>query len=159
MRITVVHDSQQGNGAHLADIMKYEFEQAGHEVQVGHVSELDPETVAGTGPDLVVIGMAIRKFVASPPTKRWVRSLDRALRGRGASVGHAALFMTHGLPIHVAKRWAERFQRRLSRQRSLEKLYPEWFSGRVTAPTGHLEDGTEQRCREHARALMAWVAG
>jgi menaquinone-dependent protoporphyrinogen IX oxidase len=157
MRIAILHDSQAGNGEHLATIMQETFEQAGAEVTVGHVTGLAPESVAAEQPDLLVIGAAIRKFRTSPTSKRWLKHLDKALRAKGARIAHGAAFVTHGLPDKAAQGWGTRFRSRLERTPAISEVYAEWLSAKVVAPQGPLEDGTEERFREHARQLLAWM--
>jgi flavodoxin len=159
MKIAILHDSQAGNGERLAALMKEAFEQAGAEVTVAHVTRLEPDTVAAEQPDLLLLGAAIRKFHVSPSSKRWLKRLDRALAQRGVSIGHGAVFLTHGLPEGWAEGWGRRFRKRLERARAISEAYPRWLSAKVVAPEGPFEDGTEERFRVHARELLEWSRG
>jgi flavodoxin len=157
MRIAILHDSQAGNGEKLAQTMKSAFEEQGAEVTLGHVKELAPETVVAEAPDLLVLGAAIRAFHTSPPSKKWLKGFDAALKAKGTTVPAAAAFITHGLPVKAANGWGNRFRRRLERAGGISKVYPEWLSGRVVGQQGPLEDGAEERFREHARKLFEWM--
>lgn len=161
MKAVIVHDSQAGNGERLAELMKETFAEAGADVQVDHVkarSAATPAEVAANPPDLLVIGAAVRKFVVSPPSKAWLKELNRELRRHGNTIGHAAVFLTHGLPVNVARRWGERFRRRVDRSGGITEVYPDWLSGRVVDVSGPFEEGTEEKFREHARTLASWVS-
>lgn len=50
-----------------------------------------------------------------------------------------------------------RLRRRLECAKTVPKVYPEWPSGTVVAQRGPLEDGSEERFREHARELLEWM--
>jgi len=166
MKVVIVHDSHAGNGERLAEVMKEAFVQAGAEVDVGRVElqadssqtaghVVSPDTVAARPPDLLLVGAAIRKFVTSPPSKRWIKQLSRELSRRGTGITHAAVFLTHGLPLNWARKWGERFRRHLSRVHGIKDVYPQWLSGRVVEVSGPLADGSEEQFREHAKALLS----
>lgn len=157
MKVAILHDSQAGNGERLAQAMKEELEGAGAAVTMGHVTSVSPEAVATEAPDLLIVGAAIRAFHTSTASKRWLKSLSRALRANGHTIGHAAAFVTHGLPKDKANGWGNRFRKRLTKVRGISEVYPEWLSGRVVEQMGPLEEGAEEAFRNHARALMEWA--
>lgn len=157
MKVCIVHDSQAGNGEQIASALRQSLEADGHSVSVGHVSTTDPAGLVSDPPDLLVVGAAIRAFTTSPATKRWLRGLGRALtRGDGA-IPHAAVFLTHGLPLDKASGWGERLLARAERTRGIGSVYPRWLSGQVVEQLGPLEDGTLERFAGHARELAAWA--
>ncbi|MBN1837590.1 MAG: hypothetical protein JW820_17165, partial [Spirochaetales bacterium] len=98
MNVYIVHDSQKGNGKQLAERLAAEFTAHGAQVMVGHHSELTAERVAASPPDLLVVGTAVRKFVTSPPTKRWISRLAAELKRATARIPRAAVFFTHMMP-------------------------------------------------------------
>jgi flavodoxin len=157
MKVAIVHDSQAGNGEKLATAMKEGFEAAGATVIVGHVEKLDPKEVADANPDLLVVGAAIRAFHTSPSSKKWLSGLDRALKDSGKTVGHAAAFVTHGLPKDKANGWGKRFRRKVEKVPGVQAVYADWLSGKVMGQTGPLEDGAEEAFRAHADTLLGWA--
>lgn len=157
MKIAILHDSQAGNGEKLAETMKARFEEAGAEVTMGHVTKIEASAVAAESPDLLVVGAAIRAFHTSPTSKKWLKDLSAALKAREDTIGHGAVFVTHGLPKGKAEGWGNRFRKRLARLPRVENVYPQWLSGRVTGQSGPLEEGTEERFRRYAEELMEWA--
>lgn len=157
MNVTIVHDSQAGNGEKLALAMARAFETDGNVVTVGHVNNLDAGAAAASPPNLLVVGAAIRAFRTSPTTKAWLAKLDRRLQDEGKLIPCAAVFVTHGLPVKAANGWGRRFLKRVGRIKGIGRLYPEWLSGRVVAQSGPLEDGAEQTFEAHAATLAHWA--
>ena len=138
--------------------MRQVFEASGATVALGHVTELSPEAVADLEPELVVVGAAVRMFQVSKASKRWLRQLDRALKGQGRSISHGAVFLSHAMNATACQGWGGRLVRRMERARSITHVYPEWFSAHVLAPEGPLEDGALASFEEHARVLLTWMA-
>ena len=155
MKVVIVHDSKLGNGSQIAEAMQRTIEAAGHEVSLGHVNELDPSTAAAEKPDLVIVGAAVRAFMVSPATKKWLRGLKRALKQADHTVDAGAVFLTHGLPKNTADRWGTRLRRRMEKVHSIRSVYPDWLSGRVVGQEGPLEEGTLKRFEEQAKSLIA----
>jgi hypothetical protein len=139
--------------------MREAFEAAGATVTVGHVTETDPARVVAEEPDILVVGAAVRAFMTSNTPKRWIRGLGRSLGTAKKTIDHAAVFVTHGLSTEKADGWGQRFQKRLERVSRVRNVYPEWLSGRVVEQLGPLEEGAEERFRNHARTLMSWRNG
>jgi menaquinone-dependent protoporphyrinogen IX oxidase len=158
MKIAIVHDSQAGNGEKLAEVMKAQLERSGNTVSVGHVEKTNPDTVAAEHPDLLIVGAAIRAFHTSGSSKEWMKALSKALESRGATIGHAAAFVTHGLPTDKANFWGRRFRKRLERVAGVDAVYPEWLSGKVDGQMGPLAEGSEDKFRAHADELRKWAS-
>ena len=131
MNITIIHDSQIGNGKKLAEKLAAEFESRGARVVVGHRTELTPEQVAANPPDLIVVGAAVRAFVTSPPTKQWISALGTALKNRDAKIPHAAVFLTHVMPDALVEGRIRRLKRSLSGVEGIGEVYSDWLSGQV----------------------------
>ncbi len=159
MNVTIVHDSQAGNGEKLSLAMAKAFEIDGNVVTVGHVTSIDAATVASTPPNLLVVGAAIRAFRTSPATKTWLAKLGRRLHDEGKLIPCAAVFVTHALPVKGANGWGRRFLKHVGRIKGIGRLYPEWLSGRVLGANGPLEDGAEQAFEAHAATLAYWASG
>lgn len=154
MRAIIVHDSHTGNGEKLAGTLREHLTGHGFEVSVDHVSVRDPADAANAGPDLLVVGAALRKFQLSRASRRWLTAFDAAARRAGITVACGAVFVTHGLPRDKVAWWAERFRRRMSRCTTIRHVHPDWVSGRVTAMAGPLADDVPAEIERHAR-LMA----
>ena len=157
MNVHVVHDSQKGNGKQIAETLAAEFTARGAQVRVGHRTELTAERVAASPPDLLVVGTAVRKFVTSPPTKRWISRLAAELKRHNAKIPHAAVFFTHMMPDAMVDGRARRLQRALSPAAGIGEVYAEWLSGQVKAMPGPLVDGALEKAAAFAVKLHAWA--
>lgn len=156
MNVCIIHDSQKGNGKRLAEKLASEFESRGAQVAVGHRTELTPEHVAAQAPELLVVGAAVRKFMTSPPVKKWIARLAGELKRHDAKIPHAAVFLTHVMPDKAVEGRVKRLQRSLSQAEGIAEVYPEWLSGQVKAIPGPFVDGTLEKAVTFAESLFDW---
>ena len=157
MNVHIVHDSQKGNGKQIAERLAAELTAGGAQVTVGHRTELTAERVAASPPDLLVVGTAVRKFVTSPPTKRWISRLAAELERHNAQIPYAAVFFTHMMPEAMVEGRARRFQRAVSQAAGIGEVYAQWLSGQVKAIPGPLADGALEKAAAFAVKLHAWA--
>ena len=157
MNVHIVHDSQKGNGKQIAERLAAEFASRGDQVVVGHRTELTPERVAANPPDLLVVGTAVRKFMTSPPTKKWISRLAAGLERQNGRIPRTAVFFTHMMPDAMLEGRVQRLQRLLSKAGGIGEVYAEWLSGRVKAVPGPLVDGALEQAAAFAAKLHAWA--
>ena len=157
MNVCIIHDSQKGNGKRLAERLASEFESHGAKAVVGHRTELTPEHVAAQSPELLVVGAAVRKFVTSPPVKKWIARLAGELKRHKGKIPHAAVFLTHAMPDKAVEGRVKRLQRSLSQAEGIGEVYPEWLSGQVKAIPGPFVDGTLEKAATFAESLFSWA--
>ena len=157
MNVCIVHDSQKGNGKQMAEKLGSELESLGAEVKIGHRIEISPETVASDPPDLLIIGTAVRRFLMSPPTKKWIAQLAEKLENRSAKISHTALFLTHMMPDAMVEGRVGRLFDILSEVAGIEEVYPDWLSGQVKNITGPFIDGTMEKVAPFAAKLAEWA--
>ena len=157
MNICIIHDSQKGNGKMMAEKLAAEFESRGAQVVVGHRTELTPEHVAAQSPELLVVGAAVRKFMTSPPVKKWIARLAGELKRHNAEIPNAAVFLTHAMPDKAVEGRVERLQRSLSQVEGIGEVYHEWLSGQVKAIPGPFVDGTLEAAATFAAGLFEWA--
>jgi menaquinone-dependent protoporphyrinogen IX oxidase len=157
MNICIIHDSQKGNGRDLARKLASEFDSRGAQVLMGHRSEITPEQVAGSPPDLLIVGAAVRKFMTSPPVKQWISRLPGKLKAHDTKIAYAAVFLTHAMPDGMVEGRVKRLQRALSRVDGIGEVHPEWLSGRVKAVPGPFVDGTFEKAAAFADKLFEWA--
>ena len=157
MKVLIVHDSRTGNGEKVADTLRGLFESRGADVTVAHVTTHNPVTAAESRPDVVIVGAAIRKFLLSRTSKRWIAALDKEARAAGHTVRYAAVFVTHALPTGAARWWANRFRRRVARCRAITSVHPDWISARVLGIEGPLAETVEGDLERHAQAVWDGV--
>jgi menaquinone-dependent protoporphyrinogen IX oxidase len=153
MKVCIVHDSEKGNGRQLAEKLASELTSRGAEVLVGHRLELTPERVAADPPDLLVLGAAVRRFVTSPPVKKWVSRLGAELKRNKARIPHAAVFLTHLMPDSMVRNRVARLQRSLSGAPGIGEVHAEWLSGRVAGMAGPFVEGALEAAGSFAAGL------
>lgn len=157
MKVTIVHDSELGNGERLAEAMRERLQAAGHTVVVGHERTMTPEQTLRAQPDLIILGTAVRKFSLSPVTKRWVDGFSAAIAAGGPSP-RAAIFVTHALKREGTERKGKRIRDRLVAALSEDQVYPGWISARVIGTDGPFQQGVEVDVMREIDAVLAWVA-
>ena len=157
MKIFIVHDSERGNGKLMAERLETELKALGATVVVGHRSEITPEQVASGAPKLLIIGSAVRKFMMSPPAKRWIASLASKLKASGSLIPYVATFITHLMPDQIVEGRVERLKRHILSSGSIVEVYSEWLSGQVKAIPGPFVDGVIERTSKYAADVHAWV--
>ena len=157
MNVYIIHDSDKGNGKLLAERLEAEFKALGAETVVGHRTEISPEQVAEAKPDLLIIGAAVRKFMMSPPVKRWISLLNKKLQSSNATIQYSALFLTHMMPDSMVEGRVERLKRHIIEPGSIANVYAEWFSGQVKAMPGPFIDGVMEKTPKFAEDLKTWA--
>lgn len=157
MNVRIIHDSQQGNGLQLADALREVFEAEGHTVVISHVDQTDGDALAAEPPDLLIAGAAVRKFTLSGNVRAWLRKLEVHLKEHRSSIAHAAVFLTHGLPLGIIGGYARRLRDRMVRCRGVHAVYETPITGRVIDISGPLEQGTLERVREEGARLERWT--
>jgi menaquinone-dependent protoporphyrinogen IX oxidase len=153
MNVCIIHDSQKGNGRKLAEILASEFESRGAQVTVGHRTEITPEQLSASLPDLLVVGAAVRKFVTSPPTKRWINRLGKELKKNNGKISHAAVFLTHMMPAEMVEGRVRRLKESLSQVKGIGEVSSEWLSGQVKNIPGPFVDGVLEKAATFTAAL------
>ena len=157
LKVCIVHDSIKGNGKKLAEKLETELKTLGADVLVGHRSDIPPETVTSNLPDLLIVGTAVRKFLLSPPTKRWIAGLERELKRSNAQIPHVAVFLTHVMPDAMVQGRVERLQKRLSSVDQIGEVKNEWLSGQVQNIPGPFVDGVFEKAIIFANELFEWT--
>ena len=157
MNVFMVHDSQRGNGKQMADKLAAELESYGAKVVIGHRTDIIPEAVASDPPDLLIIGTAVRKFLMSPPTKKWIFRLAEELENRSVVIPHTAIFLTHMMPDVMVEGRVARLRDLLTNASGIGEIYPEWLSGQVRNIPGPFIDGAMDRVAPFAAKLAEWV--
>ena len=159
MKVTIVHDSERGNGKELAEKLAAAFESKGARAVAEHRSTLTPETVAADPPDLLIVGAAVRRFFLSPPVKRWISGLADELDQRDGKVAHAAIFLTHAMPDAMVEGRVQRLLAKLSRVDGIGEVSAEWLSAQVKDIPGPFIDGVFEKAEEFAENLRVKVGG
>ena len=139
MKVWIVHDSQMGNGENLAKTMGKTFEKD-MEVNIGHVKKIDPVKVVADSPDIIIVGAAVRAFMTSFTSRKWIRKLHKELQKANKTVKIGATFLTHVMKKEMVNGRGNRLNKLLAKSPYVVAVYPEYLSGKVVAPEGPFEE-------------------
>jgi hypothetical protein len=157
MKVYIVHESQTGNGARLAEAMEEVFVDRGATVTVGHVSQIAPERIGGARPDVLILGGAVRGLSVGRMAKEWMSRLSHVLGSGGPVVSCGVVFLTHWRPRPWVERRGERVRRRMEATGVFDRVYPKWISGRVAEPEGPFLEGIVEQVKADAAELYNWA--
>ena len=157
MNVCIVHDSQKGNGKQMAERLGSELESRGANVGIGHRTDISPDAIASDPPDLLIVGTAVRKFLMSPPTKKWIALLAKELENRCAVVPYAAIFLTHMMPDAMVGGRVGRLLDILTHVSGIREVNSEWLSGQVKNIPGPFIDGALEKVAPFAEKLSEWA--
>ncbi len=153
MKVWIVHDSNLGNGEILAKTLGKTFEKD-MEVNIGHVKKIDPAKVVADSPDIVVVGAAVRAFMTSFTSKKWIRRLHKELKKANKTVKIGATFLTHAMPEKMVAGRGNRLNNLLAKSPNVTSVYSEFLDGRVVAAEGPFEDYVLDNIEKHAAEIL-----
>ena len=153
MKVWIVHDSNLGNGEILAKTLGKTFEKD-MEVNIGHVKKIDPAKVVADSPDIVVVGAAVRAFMTSFTSKRWIRKLHKELKKANKTVKIGATFLTHVMPNKMVAGRGNRLNKFFAKSPNVTTVYSEFLDGKVVAPEGPFEDYVLGDVEKHAVEIL-----
>ena len=152
MKVWIVHDSQLGNGEILAKTLGKTFEKD-MEVNIGHVKKIDPAKVVADSPDIIVVGAAVRAFLTSFASKKWIRQLHKELQKADKSIKCGATFLTHVMKKEMVNGRGNRLNKLLAKSPNVETVYSEYLSGKVVTTEGPFEDYVLGQVEKHAAEI------
>jgi len=157
MKIWILHDSHYGNGEKLAEQLADIFKKMAFEVKIGNVKSVKPAQVAKEAPEGLVVGAALRMFMASPASKRWLRKFNREQKKRQQAVNFGCCFLTHVLKRERCTLQGKRLVKALQKTTTIKKVFPEWLSGRVETAEGPLTKETIKSIQEFGERILSWI--
>ena len=152
MKVWIVHDSQLGNGEKLAKTLGKTFEKD-MEVNIGHVKKIDPAKVVADSPDIVVVGAAVRAFMTSFASKKWIRQLHKELQKANKAIKFGVTFLTHVMKEEWIQGRGKRLNKLLRKSPTIVNTYSECLYGKVVAPEGPFEDNVLGDVEKHAAEI------
>jgi len=152
MKVWIVHDSQLGNGEKLAKTLGKTFEKD-MEVNIGHVKKIAPAKVVADSPDLIIVGAAVRAFMTSQASKKWIRQLHKELQKANKTIKIGATFLTHVMKKDWINGRGVRLNNLLAKSPTVINIYSEYLSGKVVATEGPFEDYVLGEVEKHAAEI------
>ncbi len=145
-----------GNGRKLAESLKAECPE-NYEVKIGDITEVTPQTVVMDAPEIIILGGAIRKIRADPPSKKWLRKLNKVLKKEHKKVRFGTGFLTHGLPTEKVQGFAKRYLRKIEKSSRIENTYYELLTVRVKDREGPIYEEEMKKAKTYIRNFLIWT--
>ena len=98
------------------------------------LEEIDPAKVVADSPDIVVVGAAVRAFMTSFTSKKWIRRLHKELKKANKTVKVGATFLTHVMPEKMVAGRGNRLNKFFAKSPNVTTVYSEYLDGKVVAP-------------------------
>ena len=129
MKIVVVHNSIFGNGIIAAKEMTELFNP--EEVEIYHNRDISPKELAQKDIDILIIGSAVRKFVLSWESQRWIRSFAKHLKANGKTIPFVLGYVTHMREFENIYKKFDIFSNLITSIENFDRIYPETITLQV----------------------------
>jgi len=156
MKIWIVNESQLGNGQKLSETLQKAIGKDA-EVYVSHIDNVTPEKVVTDAPDLLIVVIAVRKFMLSNKMKRWLRAVKDKLSRKNKTIKSSVVYITHVLKIDTVNFWGKRMLKFLQHGDSIVNVYPEWLSGQVAKAEGPFVEGKLEEIEKNVKDILKWA--
>ena len=153
MLVRIIHDSQYGNGKMLAESMGKVFEQKA-EVKIAHIKDVTPKQVVEEEPTVLIIGTAVRMFMVSNASKKWIKNLIKELKDAGKQIPYGAVFVTHMLNKKRIEKKGNRFYELIKSGNIVKTMHPEWLEAQVEGIEGPLKPGSIERFTAESEKIL-----
>lgn len=122
-----------------------------------YIKNTAPEMVANDSPDVLIVGTAVRIFMISPVSKKWLRKLKGQLNKNKKSIKYGISFVTHVLDFDKIKNKGNRFNESLKKGNVIANVYPEWIDGQVKTAEGPFKEGVIERIEKECKEISKWI--
>lgn len=156
MKILIVHNSNFGNGEKLAQTLG-EALKKGNDVTVEHIKNLSPKDVVAGAYDAIIVGSYLRAFMISMKSKIWLSSVRSSLKKANKTIKYGVGFLTHAMPPDGAKKWHERWIKKLKRGNVITNVFPECLSGQVSDVKGPFMGGVLEGITAKGAEIIEWM--
>jgi len=153
--IWIVHNSIHGNGIRVAELLAECF--PGFDVQITHHRDTPPELIADNPVELLIFGTAVRKFVVSWESQRWLRKVNKYLVKNNITIPYIAGFVTHMRDPHKLSGKFHQVQKLMIDARAFENIYPQVLTCQVEEIEGPLKPGVEQTVISTGKKIRQWM--
>ncbi|MBY8986148.1 MAG: hypothetical protein KGD65_13815 [Candidatus Lokiarchaeota archaeon] len=149
-------DTKFGNGKLLAEALKEEFS-GEDEVKIADVKDVSPKDISEYGPDVLILGGAIRAFRGAPKSKKWLTKLNKILEKSGEKIQYGTGFITHALPTDKAQGYAQGHLEKIENASMIEKTYSELLTARVEAIKGPIFPEEMEKAKAYIKEFIKWL--
>jgi flavodoxin len=156
MKVQIMTDSLYGNGKILAETLKKEFP-SDYEVKTADVKDVSPSIVAEDGPDVIILGGAIRAFMSDKKSKNWLKQLNGLMKKSGKTIKYGTGFLTHSMPIDKVQGYAKRYLDKIGNFSEVEKTYSNLLTARVEGQKGPIYPEEMEKAKDYIKEFLAWM--
>lgn len=156
MKVQIMTDSRFGNGKLLAETLKDEFS-GEDEVNIADVKDVSPKDISEYGPDVLILGGAIRAFRGAPKSKKWLTKLNKILEKSGEKIKYGTGFLTHALPTGKTQEYAKRYLEKIEKASMIEKTYSNLLTARVEGIQGPIFPEEMEKARMYIKEFIGWL--
>ncbi|MGC9781356.1 MAG: hypothetical protein HZR80_19095 [Candidatus Heimdallarchaeota archaeon] len=156
MKVWIVHDSQFGNGEKLAKTLGKILEKD-MDVEISHNKNITPAKVVADSPDVIIVGSAVRAFMSSGASKKWIKKLHKELMKANKSIKCGATFLTHAMPFNMIEGKGHRLNKLLANNPAIDKVYSQFLSGQVIGQEGPFKDEVIPEIEKQAAEILKWI--
>lgn len=155
MKIWIVHNTIYGNGKLAAKTLAKIFNE--HEVRITHNRDVSPKTIVESDLDLLIFGTAVRKFVVSWESKRWLKNVNKELKKEGKEIPFLASFVTHGRDlVHIYKPLSK-LRKLLNDLEGFNHVYPILLTPQVQNLEGPFKAGEMEKFDKDGMRIFEWI--
>lgn len=157
VKLWIMHNTEFGNGKRVAETLGATIGKK-MDVKIEHLDKVTPEEVVRDSPTMIIVGAKVRTFMLSSNALSWIRELKKQLKKQKKEIQYGAVFLTHALSKNLVNAlWGKRYVRKFKRNSGVEKVFPEWLSGRVVGPEGPLEEGAIEEITAKGNEILEWM--
>jgi len=156
MKVQIMTHSQFGNGKNLADTLKSSFPNE-FEVNIADVKDVSPKIVAEFGPDIVILGGAIRIFMSDRKSKSWLKKLNRLMKESGKKIKYGTGFLTHAMPTEKVQGYAKKYLNKIGSFSEVEKIYSDLLTARVQGQKGPIFSEEMEKAEKYIQDFINWI--
>ena len=156
MKVQIMTDSRFGNGKLLAETLKEEFS-GDDEVNIADVKDVSPKSISEYGPDVLILGGAIRAFRGAPKSKKWLTKLNKMLEKSGEKIQYGTGFLTHASPTEKTQEYAKRHLEKIEKASMIENTYSNLLTARVEGIQGPIFPEEMEKARMYIKEFIGWL--
>jgi len=121
------------------------------------VKDVSPKSISEYGPDVLILGGAIRAFRGAPKSKKWLTKLNKILEKSGEKIQYGTGFLTHALPTGKVQGYAKKILEKIENASTIEKTYSNLLTARVKGMEGPIIPEEMEKARVYIREFIEWL--
>ena len=116
--------------------------------------EPEPLKVVEEEPTILIIGTAVRMFMVSNASKKWIKNLTKELAVASRQIPYGAVFVTHILSKKRIEKKGNRFYELIESGNIVKTMHPEWLEAQVEGIEGPLKPGSIEHFTSESEKIL-----